>query len=167
MLLIAHTHKTNCELHFLAYDSGPSSTDLMSLRNIRCPQDLEFDGTVRCGGKRCSQTIPHWLHIWRGPKACAIPAKVSNNLCWIHYVQFSFSQPGAREVMQRKRLCRLACTSMLTRLGASHRIPSPVCYWLGAGPRPWLSCEQRQRPSLHPLALLNLPLTGPTCTWKG
>lgn len=63
MLLIAHTNKTNCELYFLAYDSGTSFIDLMSLRNIRCPQDLEFDLTVRYGGKLCSQTIPHWLHI--------------------------------------------------------------------------------------------------------
>lgn len=85
----------------------------MSLRNIRCPQDLEFDSTVGYGGKLCSQTIPHWLHIWRGSKACVIPAKVSNNLCWIHYLQFSFSQPGAQEVMQCERLCTLACTSML------------------------------------------------------
>lgn len=32
---------------FLAYDSGTTFIDLMSLRNIRCPQDLEFDLTER------------------------------------------------------------------------------------------------------------------------
>lgn len=47
MLLIAHTNKTNCELYFLVCDSGAGFIDLMSLRNIRCPQDLEFDLTER------------------------------------------------------------------------------------------------------------------------
>lgn len=63
MLLIAHTNKTNCELYFLACDSGTSFIDLMSLRNIRCPQDLESDLTERYREKLCSQAILHRLHI--------------------------------------------------------------------------------------------------------
>lgn len=63
MLLMAHTNKTNSELYFWAYNSGTGFIDLMSLRNIRCPQDLESDLTERYGGKLCSRTIPHWLHI--------------------------------------------------------------------------------------------------------
>lgn len=57
MLLIAPINKTNCELYFSAWDSGTRSIDCMSLRSIRCPQDVESDLTERQRGKLCSQAI--------------------------------------------------------------------------------------------------------------
>lgn len=139
--------------------------DLVSLRNIRCPQDLKFDLNKKCRKKLLYLDYsPLTLYLKR-IKSVHYSTKVSHNLCWINYLQFSFFQPEAEEVvMQGKRLCTpsLACIGIL---GSNHtrtvksepkpRVPL-ACFKTKSQA---LAVSKFTCPSAMPLILLNLSVS--------